>query len=80
MHQIVLSSKKIDSRILQKLNNIEEKNSELSLFDRVKLANKENSTCVAIRDAIQEKKKSFDEVLLKKFESLENTFFFKKKL
>jgi hypothetical protein len=78
MHQIVLSSKKVDSRILQKLNNIEEENSELSLFDRVKLANQENSTCVTIRDAIQERKKSFDEMLLKKFESLENIFFFKK--
>jgi hypothetical protein len=80
MHQIVLSSEKIDSRILQKLNNIEEENSKLSLFDRVKLANQKNSTCVAIRDAIQKEKKSFDEMLLKKFESIENTLFFKKKL
>jgi hypothetical protein len=80
MHQIVLSSKKVDSRILQKLNDIEKENSELSLFDKVKLANQKNSTCIAIRDAIRNKKKSFDEMLLKKFESLENTLFFKKKL
>jgi hypothetical protein len=39
MHQIVLSSKKVDQRILQKLNDIEEENSKLSLFDKVKLAN-----------------------------------------
>jgi hypothetical protein len=80
MHQIVLSSKKVDSRILQKLNDIEKENSELFLFDRVKLANQKNSTCVTIRDAIQERKKSFDEMLLKKFESIENILFFKKKL
>jgi predicted RND superfamily exporter protein len=80
MHRIVLSSEKVDSRILQKLNDIEEENSELSLFDRVKLANQKNSTCAAIRDAIRNKKKSFDEMLLKKFESIENILFFKKKL
>jgi hypothetical protein len=42
MHQIVLSSEKVDSRILQKLNDIEEENSELSLFEKVKLANQED--------------------------------------
>jgi hypothetical protein len=73
MHQTVLSSEKIDSRILQKLNDIEEENSELSLFDRVKTANQENLTCVAIRDAIRNKKKFFDEMLLKKFESVEKS-------
>jgi hypothetical protein len=80
MHQIVLSSEKVDQRILQKLNDIEEENLELSLFDKVKLANQKNSTCIAIRDAIRNKKKSFDEMLLKKFESIENILFFKKKL
>jgi hypothetical protein len=80
MHQTVLSSEKVNSRILQKLNDIEEENSELSLFDRVKIANQENSTCVAIRHAIRNKKKFFDEMLLKKFESIKKTLFFKKKL
>jgi hypothetical protein len=80
MHQIVLSSKKVDSRILQKLNDIEEENSKLSLFEKVKLANQEDSTCIAIRNAIRDRKKSFDEMLLKKFEMIENTLFFKKKL
>jgi hypothetical protein len=76
----LLSSEKADSRILQKLNDIEEENSELSLFDKVKLANQKDSTCVAIRDAIRNKKRSFNVILLKKFESIENTLFFKKKL
>jgi hypothetical protein len=80
MHQIVLSSKKIDSRILQKLNDIEEENSKLSLFEKIKLANQEDSSCIAIRNAIRDRKKSFDEMLLKKFEMIENTLFFKKKL
>jgi hypothetical protein len=80
MHQIVLSSEKVDSRILQKLNDIEEENSELSLFEKVKLTNQEDSTCIAIRNAIRDRKKSFDEMLLKKFEMIENTLFFKKKL
>jgi hypothetical protein len=80
MHQIVLSSEKVDSRILQKLNDIEEENSKLSLFEKVKLANQEDSTCIAIQNAIRDRKKSFDEMLLKKFEMIENILFFKKKL
>jgi hypothetical protein len=80
MHQIVLSSKKIDSQILQKLSDIEKENSKLSLFDKVELTNQKNSTCIAIRNAIRNKKKSFNEMLLKKFESFENILFFKKKL
>ncbi len=42
MHQNVLSSEKVDSRILQKFNDIEKENSELSLFDKVKLTNQKN--------------------------------------
>jgi hypothetical protein len=80
MHQIVLSANKIDSQIMQELNDTKETSSELSLFDRVKSANQIDSTCIAIRDAIRNKKKIFDEMLLKKFESIENTLFFKKKL
>jgi hypothetical protein len=79
MHQIVLSAEKVDSQIVQELNDTEE-DLKLSLFDRVKTVNQKNSTCTAIRDAIQNRKKSFDEMLLKKFEMIENTLFFKKKL
>jgi hypothetical protein len=63
---------------MQELNNTKE--TELLLFDRVKSANQEDSTCITIRDAIRNKKKFFDEMLLKKFESIENTLFFKNKL
>jgi hypothetical protein len=79
MHQTVLSVEKVDSHILQELNDTEE-DSKLSLFDRVKIANQENRKSTAIRDAIRDRKKSFDEMLLKRFEVIENTLFFKKKL
>ncbi len=79
MHQTVLSVEKVDSRIVQELNDTEE-HSELFLFDRVKTINQKNSKCTEIRAAIQNKKKFFDEMLLKKFEIIENTLFFKKKL
>jgi aminopeptidase C len=79
MHQIVLSIEKVDSQIVQKLNDTEE-DLKLFLFNRVKIVNQKNSTCTAIRDAIQNRKKFFDEMLLKKFEMIENTLFFKKKL
>ncbi len=80
MHQTILSAEKIDSRIVQELNDTEEKDSKLSLFDRVKSVNQKNATCTIIRDAIRNRKKFFDEMLLKKFESIEDTLFFKKKL
>ncbi len=80
MHQTVLTSEKVDSQILQELNDIEEENFELSLFDKVKIANQEDVTCVAIKDAIRNRKKSFNEMLLKRFEVIENILFFKKKL
>jgi hypothetical protein len=80
MHQTILSAEKIDSRIVQELNDTEEEDSKLSLFDRVKSVNQKDVTCTVIRDAIRNEKKFFDEMLLKKFESIENIFFFKKKL
>jgi 6-pyruvoyl-tetrahydropterin synthase len=83
MHQTILSTEKIDSRIVRKLNDTKENsdlNSKLFLFDKIKTTNQENATCIAIRNAIQSRKKFFDEMLLKKFEVIENTLFFKKKL
>jgi hypothetical protein len=79
MHQIVLSLNKMNSRVVQKLNDTEE-DTKLSLFDRVKSFNQKDFTCTIIQDAIQNRKKFFDEMLLKKFEMIENTLFFKKKL
>jgi hypothetical protein len=79
MHQTILSATKVDSRIVQELNNIEE-NSELFLFDKVKSANQKDVTCTIIRNAIRDRKKTFDEMILKKFEMIENILFFKTKL
>ncbi len=69
----------MNSRIVQKLNDTK-KHSKLFLFDRVKTVNQKDSKCAEIRAAIQNKKKFFDEILLKKFEIIENILFFKKKL
>jgi hypothetical protein len=79
MHQIVLSLNKMNSRVVQELNDTEE-DTKLFLFDRVKSFNQKDFTCTIIRNAIQNKKKFFDEMLLKKFEVIENTLFFKKRL
>jgi hypothetical protein len=81
MHQTILFTKNIISKIVKKLNDTK-KNSDakLFLFDKVKLINQKNSTCAAIWDAIENRKKNFNKMLLKKFEIIENTLFFKKKL
>jgi 3-methyladenine DNA glycosylase AlkC len=81
MHQTILSTEKVDSRIVQKLNDTKKNlNSKLSLFDKIKSANQKNEICTIIRNAIRNRTKSFDEMLLKKFEMIENILFFKKKL
>jgi aminopeptidase C len=79
MHQTVLSIEKMNSRIVQELNDTKE-HSELFLFDSVKTINQKDSKCAKIRAAIQNREKFFDEMLLKKFEIIKNTLFFKKKL
>jgi hypothetical protein len=79
MHQIVLSLNKINSRVVQELNDTEE-NTKLFLFDRVKTTNQKDCTCIEIRKVLQENKKSYDEMLLKKFKSIENILFCKEKL
>jgi hypothetical protein len=79
MHQTILSAEKVDSRIVQDLNDTK-KNSELTLFDRVKTVNQEDRICIEIKKVLQKNKKSYDEMLLKRFKSIENTLFFKKKL
>jgi hypothetical protein len=79
MHQTVLSIERVDSRIIQELNDTEE-DTELSLFDKIKSINQEDRTCIEIRKALQENKKSYDEMLLKRFKSVEDILFFKEKL
>ncbi len=76
MHQTILSTERIDSRIIQKLNDTE-KNTKLSLFDKIKSVNQQDHTCIKIRKALQENKKSYDEMLFKRFKSIENILFFK---
>jgi hypothetical protein len=67
MHQTILSTEKIDSRIVQELNDTKEDSTiDLFLFDKVKTVNEKNTTCIAIRNAIRVKKKFFDKMLLKK--------------
>ncbi len=51
MHQTVLSIEKMNSRIVQELNDTKE-HSELFLFDRVKTVNQKDSKCAEIRAAI----------------------------
>jgi hypothetical protein len=81
MHQTILSAEKIDSRIVQQINDTEENsNSKLSLFDRVKTINQKDHKCTEIRKILEENKKSYDEMLLKKFKSIEDILFFKEKL
>jgi hypothetical protein len=79
MHQTILSAERIDPRIIQELNDTEE-DTELSLFDKIKSVNQQDYTCIEIRKALQENKKSYDEMILKRFKSIENTLFFKEKL
>jgi hypothetical protein len=80
MHQTILSSEKVDSRIIQELNDTKEViNRELSLFDKVKTVNQKDRTCIEIRKALQENKKSHNEMLFKKFRSIEDILFFNEK-
>jgi hypothetical protein len=79
MYQTILSAERIDSRIIQELNNTK-KDTKLSLFNKIKSINQEDRTCIKIRKALRENKKSYDKMLFKKFKSIENTLFFKKKL
>ncbi len=56
MHQILLSSKKMNSQILQEINDIESK--KLQLFDKIKNANQTDAKCTAIRNALRQNKKN----------------------
>jgi hypothetical protein len=58
MHQTLLTSKKMNSQILKKINDIEKDNSELQLFDRIKTTNQKNAKCTVIRDALKRNEKN----------------------
>jgi hypothetical protein len=82
MHQTILPAEKVDPQIIQELNDTKKSSnsSDLSLFDKIKSVNQKDSTCINIRKALQKNRKSYEKMLLKKFESIENILFFKKKL
>jgi hypothetical protein len=76
MHQIILSSKKLNSRILQEINDT--KTEKLKLFDKIKTVNQMNEKCTAIRISLERNQKEWNEMLLKDCEDKKNTLFFKK--
>ncbi len=78
MYQIILSSKKLNSRMLQEINDIE--SNELQLFDRIKNVNQTNANCIEIRDALKRNQKNWNEMLLKNFKNVKNTLFYNDKL
>ncbi len=80
MHQTLLTSKKMNSQILKKINDIEKDNSELQLFDRIKTTNQKNAKCTVIRDALKRNEKNWNEMLLKHFKNVKNILFYRDKL
>jgi hypothetical protein len=58
MHQILLTSEKMNFQILKEINDIEEDNSELQLFDRIKTINQTDTECTIIRNALKRNKKN----------------------
>ena len=74
MHQTLLSSNRVVI-----INNTKE-DEDLYLFDKINIANQEDIHSNAIKTAINQKKKKFDEILLKKFKIMKNTLFFRDKL
>ncbi len=76
MYQIILSSKKVDSRVLQKINDTETK--ELKLFDKIKTTNQTNEKCTAIRISLERNEKNWNKMLLKDFEN-KKTFYSSRK-
>jgi hypothetical protein len=55
MYQIILSLKRMNARILQMINDIEQK--ELQLFDRIKNVNQMNTKYIKIRNALKQNDK-----------------------
>jgi hypothetical protein len=51
MHQTLLTSKKMSFQILKEINDTEENNSELKLFDRIKTINQTNAECTICQDS-----------------------------
>jgi hypothetical protein len=58
MHQILLTSEKMNSQILKEINDTEKDNSELQLFDRIKTINQTNAEFTIIKDALKKNEKN----------------------
>jgi hypothetical protein len=56
MHQIILSSEKLNSRILQEINDT--KIEKLKFFDKIKAVNQINEKCIAIKIALERNEKN----------------------
>ncbi len=56
MYQTILSSKKVDSRVFQEINNTKTNNSKIQLFDKIKNANQVDKKCMTCRDRKQRKR------------------------
>ncbi len=80
MYQIILFSKNINARILQKINDIERNDADLKLFDWIKNVNQTNANCIEIRNALKRNDKNWNEILLKNFKNVKNTLFYHDKL
>jgi hypothetical protein len=80
MHQILLTSKKMNFQILEEINDTEEDNSELQLFDRIKTTNQTDAECTVIRNALKRNEKNWNEMLFKHFKNVKNTLFYRDKL
>jgi hypothetical protein len=80
MHQTLLTSEKMNSQILEKINDTEENNSELQLFDRIKTTNQTNTKCTVIKNALERNEKNWNEMLFKHFKNVKNILFYQDKL
>jgi hypothetical protein len=58
MHQILLTSEKMNSQILKEINDTEEDNSELQLFDRIKTINQTDAECTIIKNVLKRNEKN----------------------
>jgi hypothetical protein len=58
MHQILLTSEKMNFQILKEINDTEKDNFELQLFDKIKTINQTNAECAIIRNALKRNEKN----------------------
>jgi transposase InsO family protein len=78
MHQILLPASRLDDKLKESLiNDLEE---ETQLFERAMKLNQEDAFCIEMKKAIEDKRHSYKQWPLRKFEIAENALLFRKKL